>query len=336
MVVMRNLRLPELDKNRNVEQQKALIFESETCKYDVILGTDFLTKTGIDVKYSTGTIQWFENKLPLRDPHALKDKDYLARAEIVEIQQEVDFFGMDWCDPTCYAIEILDAKYEKVQIDDVVNQLKHLNIHQKTGIKQVLSEFTKLFDGTLGVYPHRKFHIDLEPDAKPKHCRPYPVPVIHLETFKKELIHLCDIGVLQVQGASEWASPTFITPKKDGRVRWVSDLRELNKVVRRRQYPLPIIQDILRRRTGYKFFTKIDISMQYYTFELDEESKDLCTISTPFGKFKYIRLPMGLKCSPDFAQEVMENIFRDIAEAEVYIDDIGVFSDSWEHHMATL
>ncbi len=69
MVVMRNLRLPELDKNRNVEQQKALIFESETCKYDVTLGADFLTKTGIDVKYSTGTIQWFKNELPLSEPH---------------------------------------------------------------------------------------------------------------------------------------------------------------------------------------------------------------------------------------------------------------------------
>jgi hypothetical protein len=56
MVVMRNLRLPELDKNRNVEQQKALIFESDTCRNDVILGADFLTKTGIDVKYSTGFI----------------------------------------------------------------------------------------------------------------------------------------------------------------------------------------------------------------------------------------------------------------------------------------
>jgi hypothetical protein len=44
MVVMRNLRLPELDKNRSVEQQKALIFESDTCRYDVILGADFLLK----------------------------------------------------------------------------------------------------------------------------------------------------------------------------------------------------------------------------------------------------------------------------------------------------
>jgi hypothetical protein len=53
-----------------------------------------------------------------------------------------------------------------------------------------------------------------------------------------------------------------------------------------------------------------------------------------FGKFKYNRLPMGLKCSPDFAQEVIENIFQEVEDAEVYIDDIGAFSNSWEEHMA--
>jgi hypothetical protein len=210
---------------------------------------------------------------------------------------------MDWYDPTCYASEILDAKYEKVLVDDVIDHLDHLSTQQKNDLKQVLNEHTKLFDDTLGVYPHRKFHIDLVPRAVPKSFRPYAIPVIHLEAFKKELIHHVKIGVLSPQGASEWTSPTFITPKKVGSVHWVGDLRELNKVVKRKQYPLPIIGDILRRRKGYQFFTKLDILMQYYTFELDEESKDLCTIATPFGKFKYNKLPMGLKCSPDFAQE---------------------------------
>ncbi len=106
---------------------------------------------------------------------------------------------------------------------------------------------------------------------------PHPVPQIYLKTFKKE----------------------------DNRVHWISNSRHLNKVKRCKQYPLPIITDILRKCSGHKFFTKLDVSMQYYTFELDNKSQDSCTIITPFGKHKYLRLPMGLKCSPDIAQAIM-------------------------------
>jgi hypothetical protein len=92
-----------------------------------------------------------------------------------------------------------------------------------------------------------------------------------------------------------------------------------------KQYPLPIISDILRKQTGYAFFSKLDISKQYYIFTLDEESKDLTTIVMPFGKYRYNALPMGLKCLLDFAKKTMETIFRDINDAEVYIYNIGAF-----------
>jgi hypothetical protein len=93
IVVLRNLRLPELDKNCNVDQQKALVFDADSCRYDVIIGADFLYKTGIDVKYSTGIIEWFDNELPLRNKHYLQSKDFLAMAETMEIQLEDEFLA---------------------------------------------------------------------------------------------------------------------------------------------------------------------------------------------------------------------------------------------------
>ena len=96
-----------------------------------------------------------------------------------------------------------------------------------------------------------------------------------------------------------------------------------------------IIGDVLKKRNGYKFFSKLDISMQYY-LEFDNESAEACTIVTPFENFKYPRMPMGLKCAPGFAQEVMENVLRGIEDIDVYLDDVGCFFNSWNHHVKLL
>lgn len=166
-------------------------------------------------------------------------------------------------------------------------------------------------------------------DAKPFYSKAYAVPYAHLKVFKEELNPLVAIGVLSHTGASDWAAGTFTIPKKDNRVRWISDFRALNKAIRRKKYPLPRIQDILNRSSGYKFFTK-------HSFVLDDKSSDLCTINTPFGMFKCNRLPMGVCQSPDIAQEIMEAVLQGLAEVEIYIDDIGIFLNSWEEHQASV
>ena len=77
-------------------------------------------------------------------------------------------------------------------------------------------------------------------------------------------------------------SAHFYRAKKYGRVRVVSNMRDLHKIVKPSKYTLPNITDTLRKHYGYTYFTNIDISMQYYTFELMEKANNMCVITTLF------------------------------------------------------
>ena len=97
MVRLRDIRLPEFDMNRQINEIKPLTFDNE-CRYDAILGADFLTKAGINIMYETGNMEWFENIIPMRNPYEISDKDYLAMADAIEIQSKESNFGSDWID----------------------------------------------------------------------------------------------------------------------------------------------------------------------------------------------------------------------------------------------
>eukprot|EP00957_Ditylum_brightwellii_P073116 5557234-Ditylum_brightwellii.AAC.1 len=98
-------------------------------------------------------------------------------------------------------------------------------------------------------------------------------------------------------------------------------------------YPLPLIQEVIQRRVGHKYFTKIDLSMVYYIIEVDKTSNELCTIITLYGKFQYCHMAMGLKVVPDVAQAIINEILHDL-DVERYINDIGIFTNgTYEEHM---
>ena len=140
----------------------------------MILGTNFLSKTGIKLNCNRGEMRWYDTTLHMCPRRGLTSDDFDHMEDSYFIQHEDELLGQDWLE--LYATEILDAKYQWTDVQDNIQNQNHLTACQKCDLLDVLKRHQKLVDGTIGVYPHTKVHIIIEPNAKPVHARPYPVP----------------------------------------------------------------------------------------------------------------------------------------------------------------
>jgi hypothetical protein len=232
---------------------------------------------------------------------------------------------------------ILDAKYEAADLREIVESISTINDTEKGELLRLLQKYEELFDGTLGDWETSPIKLDLKDDAKPYHGKAFPVPKIHHDTLKTEIARLVKLGVLRRCNESEWAAPTFIIPKHNNTVRFISDFRKLNAQLKRKPYPIPKIAQMLQELESFEFATSLDLNMGYYTIRLDPDAQKLCTIVTPFGKYEYLRLPMGISCSPDIFQEKMSSLMQHLDFVKTYLDDILVISCStFEDHISKL
>ena len=301
--------LPELHDEKLIEWD-CHVLPSLGANCDMILGRDFLEFAGIDISFKNQEIEWNEATMPFK-PHDATPMDGYHIAEDPDLEEMSDRIK-----------RILDAKYEPADLDEVIKEQTELSDDEKQKLRRLLDEYSDLFDGTLGKWNGSLVELKLKPDAEPYHAKAFPVPRVHLDTLKQEVERLCKIGVLKRVNRSRWAAPTFLIPKKDGTVRFISDFRELNKRILRQPYPIPNIQDMLMNLEGFTYATSLDLNMGYYHLELSADAKELCTIVLPFGKFEYQRTPMGLCNSPDIFQEKMNELFEGLDFVRAYIDDL--------------
>ena len=317
------LKLPKLSDtaemrvNCHVTKQKS--------NYDLILGREILRELGIKLDFSNNTTNWKDISIPMKPAHS-STKTHFAISDSSRVASE-----------TKRIKKILDAKYEKANLDKVVKTLTYLNDSKQNKLLSLLQKYETMFDGTLVNYTGSKYKIELKENIKPYHAKPFPIPKVHEPTLKKEVERLVKIGVLKRINNSEWAAPTFIIPKKNGTVRFISDFRELNKRIRRKLFPIHKIQDLLLKLEGFKYASSLDLNMGYYHIELCPESKRLCTIVLPWGKYEYQKLPMGLCNSPDIFQEKMNELFAGFEYVRTYIDDLLIISNnSYDDHLNKL
>jgi hypothetical protein len=130
--------------------------------------------------------------------------------EMFHIQVEDELLGQDWLQR--FATTILDAKYEWTVVAEVVDKLTHLNIHQKADLLQVLHENEKMFDGTLGVYPHTHRY---RPRCKACACKTISGALCTLEYFQKRSRSPRETWSTNIAATKQMdVSSTFIVPKK--------------------------------------------------------------------------------------------------------------------------
>ena len=193
--------------------------------------------------------------------------------------------------------------------------------------KDILTEFQDVFGDRPGKLPG-KVQLVIETDGtRPVQCNAKPVPVALKEKVKNGLQELVDQDVLiKVDKPTDWASRLVVTQKKDGdELRFCIDPRPLNKVLKREVHRLPIIEDILPELSKAKVFSKFDLKSGYLHCELDEQSSLLTTMNTPFGRYRWKRLPFGLKVSSEIFQKKLQQALEGLEGIECVADDIIVF-----------
>lgn len=223
-------------------------------------------------------------------------------------------------------VKILDAKYAKVKVDDCVPV--HLTEPEQAELRQLLLQFDDLNQGTIGTMPGEPYEFELKESAQPYHARPFGIPHAYLDTVKKEVARLERLGVIVRDSSSPWAAPAFIIPKKDKTARFLTDFRRLNALIVRHPFPMPKITELLQGLKRFVFVTSLDMNMGYYSIVLGERSSRVCCFVLPWGKFRYLRLPMGICTAPDEFQRRMQRMLGDLPFVRVYLDDVLIITST--------
>nr|XP_022901108.1 uncharacterized protein K02A2.6-like [Onthophagus taurus] len=140
-----------------------------------------------------------------------------------------------------------------------------------------------------------------------------------------ELDRLVNEGILEPVSFSKWGTPIVPIIKEDGSVRICGDFKvTINPCLEIERYPIPRIDELLNSMQGSVIFSKIDLSQAYQQILLEENSRELTTISTHKGLFKYTRLPFGITSAPAHFQKVMENGLHTTKEKIKAIQDAPI------------
>lgn len=205
-----------------------------------------------------------------------------------------------------------------------------INVSTKhiVNVQDFIETHKEVFTG-LGCLPG-ELKLKLKENAIPVSNPARRVPYKLMDRLKVTLESLESKGIISKAEPSEWCSNLVILEKKSGDLRLCIDPKELNPNLMRDYFMIPTIEQLSSEIGNKQYYCVFDLKDGFYQIKLDEASSKLCSFSTPFGIYKFLRAPFGLSVLPEHFQKLTQNLFGSIKGVKVYFDDIIACANSLE------
>ncbi|CAB4003537.1 Hypothetical predicted protein [Paramuricea clavata] len=195
-----------------------------------------------------------------------------------------------------------------------------INTSPITAPSDIFMEYKDVFEG-LGCLPG-EYHLEIDPDAQPVKHTPRIIGIPLKDELKAHIETLEKMEVLKkVTEPTEWISSQVIV-RKGSNLRLCIDPKDLNKALKRSHYPTPTIEEIVPELTKAKVFSVADAKNGFWQVKLDEASSYLTTFWTPFGRYRWLRMPFGIATAPEEYQRRQHEVLEGLPGKQVIADDI--------------
>ena len=195
-----------------------------------------------------------------------------------------------------------------------------------------MTQYRLVFSGRPGKTDLAEHQIEKE-DVPPICLPAYRLPQAYRSMVKEELDEMLKSGIIE-QSKSEWSSPIVLVPKKDGRLRMCVDYHRLNTVSRLDDYPMPRIDELIDQLGKEKFISTLDLMKGYWQLPVTMKDRHKPAFVTPFGLYQFKMMPFGLIRAPATFQRMLDRLVQGCqAFAAAYLDDLVIFSNTWEEHL---
>ena len=204
-----------------------------------------------------------------------------------------------------------------------------------TSKEDLIAMYPDRFQG-IGRFPG-EYHIVIDPTQVPVVHAPRKCPIKLRDDIKMELDEMESIGVIKkVNEPTDWVNSAAYSRKSSGRLRICLDPKDLNRAIKRNHHVTPTLEELTHKFAGSTIFSKVDARHGYWSVALDEESSMLTTFNSPFGRYRYLRMPFGLRMSQDVFQQKMDQILESCPGCIGIADDVAVFGRNAEEHNKNL